>query len=78
VVPLVTVRTVLCECQSTGMEHSYFVFGVIILFKSSLLTYILEDNINENRYIFFQIKFSYIVSKVVGIVAEEEQRCRIY
>ena len=43
---LVTVRTVLGECTSTGMEHSYLVTGSIILFKISLLSYILDGNRN--------------------------------
>ena len=36
---LVTVRTVLGECTSVGMEHLYLVRGGIILFKCSLLTF---------------------------------------
>jgi hypothetical protein len=36
---LVTVRTVLGEGTSVGMEHLYLVRGGIILFKCSLLTF---------------------------------------
>jgi hypothetical protein len=49
---LITVRTVLGECPSTGMEHSYLVPGSIILFKISLLSYILDGNRKEKQHIY--------------------------
>jgi len=48
---LVTVRTVLGECPPPSMEHSHIIPEGIILFKTALLTYILDGNINEEHHI---------------------------
>jgi hypothetical protein len=48
---LVTVRNVLGEYPSPSMEHSHLIPEGIILFKTSLLTYILDGNINEEHHI---------------------------
>jgi hypothetical protein len=48
---LVAVRTVLGECPSPSMEHLHLIPEGIILFKTSLLTYILDGNINEEHHI---------------------------
>jgi hypothetical protein len=61
---LVTVRTVLVECTSVGMEHLYLVPGGTILLKTSLLTYILDGNIDKKYYIYIYI-YIYIYTKKV-------------
>jgi len=47
---LVTHRTVLGECQSPVMQHSYSVPGGNIFFRN-FVTYVLELNITEKRHI---------------------------
>jgi hypothetical protein len=55
---LVTVRTVLGECPSVGTENSLLLPGGIILFKTSLLAYILDGKINKKHHLYVQIKSS--------------------
>jgi len=55
------VRTILGVCTSPGMEHSYLVPGGIIVFKYSVLTYILDSNVKERHHTYVQIKYSDIL-----------------